>query len=51
MKPYLLENDNIQHQERLALEKWYAKQRGRRVPYKEILHELQHDKFLAIKSR
>lgn len=48
MKPYLLRNDNIQHQERLALERWYKKKRGRTVPYSEILHELQHEKALHI---
>lgn len=48
MKPYLLRNDIIQHKERLALERWYKKLRGRNVPYAEILHELQHEKFLSL---
>lgn len=44
MKPYLLRNDKVQHQERLKLERFYRKLRGRTVPYAEILHELQREK-------
>lgn len=45
MKTYLLRNDTIQHKERLALERFYKKLRGRDVPYAEILHTLQREKF------
>lgn len=51
MKPYLLENDNVQHEQRLTLEKWYAKKHGRRVAYKDILHELQAKKCEEIRKR
>ena len=40
MNNYLLENDNVQHEQRLKLEDWYAKRHGRRVPFKTILHRL-----------
>lgn len=50
MKPYLLRNDNVQHQERKALERWYAKKHGRRVPYCDILHELQRKEVERIKA-
>ena len=33
---YLLENDNVQHEHRLILERWYAKRHGRRVAFKDI---------------
>lgn len=45
---YLLRNNDRQHAERLFLEAWYSKQRGRRVSYSEILHELQHEECLRI---
>lgn len=48
MKPYLLRNNDQQHQERLALERWYCEQKGHKVDYKDILHELQHKAFLKI---
>lgn len=65
MKPYLLENDDIQHEHRLLLEAWYAKRHGRRVPFKEILHNFMKmeaaiiskeeltiaEKLLALESR
>lgn len=51
MKPYLLENDNVQHEHRLILERWYAKRHGRRVPYKDILHELQAAKVAEISRK
>jgi arginyl-tRNA synthetase len=41
MKPYLLRNDNVQHEERLFLEQKFSERHGRPVTYKEILHELQ----------
>lgn len=51
MKTYLIRNDNLQHKDRLTLEQWYENQRGRTVPYSEILHELQREKVLSIVKR
>ena len=51
MKPYLLENDDVQHEHRLILERWYAKRHGRRVPFKAILHELMAEKVASIRPR
>jgi hypothetical protein len=48
MHPYLLNNDQVNHAERLALERYYRDQRGRTVSYKDILHELQHKKWLSL---
>lgn len=48
---YLLENDNVQHEHRLALEAWYAKRHGRRVPFKAILHELMAAKVAEISRK
>lgn len=51
MKPYLLRNDDLQHKDRLTLERWYKKKAGRTVPYAEILHDLQREKVLSISSK
>ncbi len=48
MKPYLLRNNDQQHRERLALVRHYSRLRGRPVFYADILHELQHEKFLSL---
>ena len=48
MKTYLLRNNEQQHQERLALEKWYAKETGDPVDYKTILHKLQRKEYIRI---
>lgn len=51
MKPYLLRNDKVQHRQRLQLEVWYAKRHGRRVAFKDILHELMAEKVAAISRK
>lgn len=50
MKPYLLRNNERQHEERLALEDWYSQNEGggNKVDYKTILHKLQHKEYLRI---
>lgn len=44
MKPYLLRNDKVQHRQRELLVKHYSKERGRPVPFAEVLHELMAEK-------
>lgn len=51
MKPYLLRNNDEQHQERLVLEAAYKKKAGHCVDYCDILHELQHKAFLKTRAR
>jgi hypothetical protein len=48
MIPYLLRNDNVQHEHREVLERWYAKKHGRRVYFCDILHELMAEKVTSI---
>jgi hypothetical protein len=48
MKHFLFENDGIDDENRKILEVWYAKERGKRVPYSDILHELQAEKVASI---
>lgn len=40
MQSYLLRNDNVQHRHRELLVAHYEKERGRPVPFAEILHML-----------